>query len=273
MAYKTQLPQETVDKILDLYCNKQYGQQKVSKLTGVGIRIVRRTLLENNVHIRSFAEAAKTSAKYRRKYEVNDNYFDTQKPNMAYILGFLAADGSVSKSSNQIKIGLSAVDTDFLETIRQEIGVKNPILTYTTNNGFEVSELRFTSQKIKQELATYNIVPRKTYSFEFPQKLEKQYYKDFIRGYFDGDGSISTAGSAAIRFQICSNRPGVLSKIIEYFEECGVSRVSILKQPRGDNTLYYFQYSTLPTKKIFDILYYPGCLCLPRKYKKYKSLL
>lgn len=273
MAYKTQLPQETVDKILDLYCNKQYGQQKISKIVGVGIRIIRRTLLENNIHIRSFAEASKASAKYRRKYEVNDNYFDTQKPNMAYILGFLAADGSVSKDSNQIKIGLSAVDVDFLEMIKREMGIKNPILTYTTNNGFEVSELRFTSQKIKQELATYNIVPRKTYSFEFPQKLEKQYYKDFIRGYFDGDGSVSTAGPSAIRFQICSNRPGVLKVIIDYFKECGIPPVSILKQPRGDNTLYYFQYSTIPTKDIFNILYYPECLCLPRKYKKYKSLL
>lgn len=191
---------------------------------------------------------------------------------MAYLLGFIAADGTVSKDSNQVKISLSTIDLNFLEKIQKEMEIEKPIFTYETNNGFMVSELKFTSERIKKQLATYNIVPRKTYSFEFPQKLKKEYYIDFIRGYFDGDGSVSTAG-AGIRFQICGYRLGVLKEIIKFFEECGIPTVKILERKNGENTLYYFQYSTVSTRNIFNVLYYDDCFCLPRKYKKYISLL
>ena len=273
MVNKTQLPQETVEKILDFYCNKQYGQQKVAKLTGVSISSIRKTLVENHVHIRSFSEAAKASAQYRRKYEVNDKYFDKQTKNSVYLLGFIAADGTVSKDSNQIKIGLSSVDKEFLEAINRELQNEHPVFSYETDNGYQVSELKLTSKRIKDELAKYNIIPRKTYSFEFPDLIDKQFYLDFIRGYFDGDGSVSTAGPNAIRFQICSNRPGVLNKIVDILYSYGIEKVSVQSQQRAGGPLYYIQYSTSATRKIYDLLYYPNCFCLPRKYEKYTKLV
>ena len=205
MAYKTQLSQEEIDIILDAYCNKKYGLIKTGKLIGVGSSIVRRVLAENKIHIRSFSEASSANAKNRRVYEVNDNYFDIENHNMAYLLGFIAADGNVASDSNQIKIGLSSVDRGFLEQIKTELQCEAPILDYETNNGYAVSELKFSSSKIKKKLAEYNIVPKKTYSFTFPKNLSREYWIDFIRGYFDGDGSVSTAGLSAIRFQICSH--------------------------------------------------------------------
>ena len=36
---------------------------------------------------------------------------------------------------------------------------------------------------------------------------------------------------------------------------------------------YYIQYSTTATRKIFQILYTPNCLKLPRKYEKFKKLV
>lgn len=273
MGNKIQLSQEVIDGILDCYCNKKWGLIKTGKANGVSDYIVRRVLLEHNIHIRSFSEAATISNQIRRKFEVNDNYFDVQSPNMAYLLGFLAADGTVSKDNNRIKIGLSAVDTDFLEQLRAELQVEKPLLTYETDNGFQVSELIFSSATIKQRLKEYNIVPGKTYTFTFPEKLEKQYYSDFIRGYFDGDGSVSTAGASAIRFQICSYRKQPLQAMIDYFTECGVHPVSILEQKRNGNTLYYFQYSATAVRQIFEIIYKPNCLCLPRKFIKYKALI
>ena len=39
-----------------------------------------------------------------RKYLVNDNYFDIENERMAYLLGFLASDGTVRKNSNEIKL-------------------------------------------------------------------------------------------------------------------------------------------------------------------------
>ena len=274
MVNKTQLSQEEIDVIIDAYCNKKYGLVKTGKLIGVNQRIVRKVLINNNIHIRSLAEANRANSINVRKYGVNDDYFDNESSNMAYILGFLAADGTVAKNGNRIKIGLSSVDRKFLELIKEELGAESNILDYETSNGYMVSEFSFTSQKIKQKLTEYNIVPGKTETFTFPINLSKKYWIDFIRGYFDGDGSVGTAGPSAIRWQIYSHRPQVLETIVEFlFEEYGIPKVSVQKNEHGNSFLYTIQYSNNSTRKIFQILYTPNSLYLPRKFEKFKSII
>ena len=274
MVNKTQLSQEEIDVIIDAYCNKKYGLVKTGKLIGVNQRIVRKVLINNNIHIRSLAEANRANSINVRKYGVNDDYFDNESSNMAYILGFLAADGTVAKNGNRIKIGLSSVDRKFLELIKEELGAESNILDYETSNGYMVSEFSFTSQKIKQKLTEYNIVPGKTETFTFPINLSKKYWVDFIRGYFDGDGSVGTAGPSAIRWQICSHRPQVLETIVEFlFEEYGIPKVSVQKNEHGNSFLYTIQYSNNSTRKIFQIIYTPNSLYLPRKFEKFKSIV
>ena len=53
---------------------------------------------------------------------VNNNYFSEQNNRMAYIMGFLAADGNVSKNGNRIQSQLSLKDKEHLEMIQSEIG-------------------------------------------------------------------------------------------------------------------------------------------------------
>ena len=207
----------------------------------------------------------------QRKYLVNDNYFDIENERMAYLLGFLASDGTVRKNSNEIKLSLSSIDKDILLEFQKEVGGR-PVKDYLTQEGFETSTWAFTSEHIKKKLAEYNIVPQKTFTFSFPKKLDKKYWRDFIRGYFDGDGSISSAGSSAIRFQICSATKEVLETIVDFFEEKGIPRACIMQTQRV-HILYYFQYSSVPTRQIYDILYYDNCWCLSRKREKYEQLL
>lgn len=273
MVNPVQLSQKVIDKIIYDYTVNRYGLIKTGKQNGVGERIVRRVLLENKIHIRSQSEAAIIANIQRRQFNLNDNYFSSENERMAYLLGFLASDGTVDKKNNRIKISLSSVDKDFLIAIKKELGYEGDILDYQTSNGFGVSELTFTSQQIKKDLAKYNIVPNKTFTYTFPEKLTKKYWIDFIRGYFDGDGSVSTTGPHAIRWQICAANKQVLEKIIDFFyEEYGIEKVSILVQMR-EHPLYYFQYSTTATKKIFSILYKENSLKLPRKYFKFKELV
>ena len=75
---RAQLPEKTVEEILDNYVNKGYGLIKSGREFGVGERVVRRILLENGIHIRSFGEAATVSNISRRIHEVNDNYFSQE---------------------------------------------------------------------------------------------------------------------------------------------------------------------------------------------------
>ena len=45
----------------------------------------------------------------------------------------------------------------FLVKIKEELKYEGDILDYITSNGFSVSELTFTSQQIKNDLARYNM--------------------------------------------------------------------------------------------------------------------
>ena len=65
--------------------------------------------------------------------------------------------------------------------------------------------------------------------------------------------------------------------IVNYlFDNYNIPKVSIqVRNPKSENghILYYIQYSTSAAKKLFDILYYENCFCLPRKFEKYKKII
>lgn len=245
-----------------------YSLAKIQKKYKITPYSFKKILKANGVKVRTREEQNKFNPQNQRQYSVNDNYFDEQTHDSVYLIGFLAADGCVYSNRNLIKIGLSSVDKDFLKEVNRKIGSTFPIRDYTTKNGFPVSELKISSSRIKEKLSEYNIIPKKTSSFTYPKNIKEEFELDFIRGYFDGDGSVSTAGKA-LRWQICSHTKEILQSIVNILNKHGINKVNI----QFHNNLYYIQYSTNATKQIFNLLYYQNCFCLSRKYKKYKTLL
>ena len=140
-------------------------------------------------------------------------------------------------------------------------------------NRFDVVELSWTCKEHKQILAEYGIIPEKTFYLKPPYKLNKKYWKDYLRGYFDGDGSIK-AGRTGIYFSIISGTREILEWIIDFlYEEYNIPKVNIYKTIRT-NTCYYFEYCTNASKKIYDIIYSDlNNLHLERKYNKYTELI
>lgn len=253
--------------ILDLYVNKGKGQMYCAKVVGsTNVNKVKEVLKKRGIHIRNYSEVAVKSNINRAKNK-NKNYFNEQSHNMAWILGFLASDGSISSSNNGIKLGLAKKDREILEKIKQEIEIENDINEYITTDGFEVAELRWTCAEHKAALNEYGITPKKTFTIKPPIKLASKYWIDYIRGYFDGDGSvnlINNNGATSLRWQICGANKKFLQWIVDVlYNEYNIPKVSIQMQMRK-NPLYYFQYSTKATKQIYEILY-NNSLCLERK--------
>ena len=263
------LSKEEEEKVCSIY--KETGKAAdCEKAISAGQEVIRRCLQKYGLY-RTSTEAVRQSPQNQQKYWTNNSFFSTESKEMAYIMGFIAADGSIAKNSNTIKIGLSAIDKDFLESIRKIIG-GHPVKTVINNKGFEVSTWSCCSKQIKDDLEKYGIVPQKTFSLKFPKNLNKKYWIDFIRGYFDGDGCVSTAGAHAIRWQLCSATKNILEVIINFFEEeYKIPKVSI-QEREGNNPLYTIQYSSVSTRKIYDFLYSEDCLFLPRKKEKFQKI-
>lgn len=255
------------------------GQLASGRPYGLNMRHVRHILKKHNILIRNQQQARVLSNENRRIYNVNDDYFLKESPNMAWLLGFLAADGSINEVGNRIKIGLSSVDKEILEKIREEIGCESKILDYVSNNGFPVSELVWTSPKHKQSLATYNIVPNKTFILQPPHKLSSKYHIDYVRGFFDGDGSINLIknsngrGQGNIRFQVASASKDILVWILEVLSHYDIKKPNILTDDTRHTPLYYFQFSSTMSRKIYHILYTENALKLQRKYDKFTEVV
>lgn len=197
---------------------------------------------------------------------VNNNYFSEQNNRMAYIMGFFAADGNVSKNGNRIQSQLSLKDKGHLEMIQSEIGGCE-VYEYESN-GYKSCGWHCCSSQIKKDLAVYGIIPHKTGTLSIPKVLDKQYWKDFIRGYFDGDGTICKDGTG-FRVTITSANKEILEDINSYFEENGIKPSNLYK----DHNNICIRFRSQASIDIYNLLYYNDCLCLKRKKEKYIELM
>lgn len=267
--------------IINNYTNKKYGQLKAGREFGVNATTVKKILLKNNIKIRDLNEAIcianQTNDRTIQNYQKNCNFFKEQSPNMAWMLGFLASDGNISKNSNRIRIELSIVDKEILEKIKDMIKIDNPIKKRIDKRGFEFVSLEWSCKEHKEDLAKYNIVPAKTYILQPPNNLSKQYYIDYIRGYFDGDGTINlnkNGSKKSLRWGICGASKPVLEWIVQILnDQYGIPMVNLHKDSSKNNDFYSIVYSTNSTKKIYNILYTSNSIFLNRKKNKFEQLL
>ncbi len=132
---------------------------------------------------------------------VNASYFkkiDTAEK--AYWLGFLSADGCVQNENNKrVSLVLTERDKAHVELFRQHIGSTHAVVyrppTNRTIRGKEYLcsacyGVHVYSKDMVSDLINNGVIPRKTNSLKSP-KLNKALVRHWIRGYFDGDGSIS----------------------------------------------------------------------------------
>ena len=117
---------------------------------------------------------------------IRHDYFSVlDTPVKAYILGLLAADGSVSSDEPRIRLALHTKDSCLVAMVRDELAPRTPL----QSKGVAI-QLGISSQQLVADLARYGVVPRKSYCLEWPDLLPPVVHWAFLLGYFDGDGSL-----------------------------------------------------------------------------------
>jgi len=96
------------------------------------------------------------------RIEVNEKYFRTWSPNMAYILGFISADGCIIQGtykgySDALVFGIHKRDKDILEKIKRELNAK-----HTISAAKDALHLTITSQIMVEDLKRLKISYRKS---------------------------------------------------------------------------------------------------------------
>lgn len=219
------------------------------------------------------------------KYKYNKDYFSKiDSEDKAYWLGFLYADGSINRfykgeklKSMTLEISLAYKDKEHLEKFKQCIESNIPIFEKTNKlNGKEYKSVRIqlNNTKICYDLCDLGCTPCKTYNVRMPSYdiVPKEFMRDFLRGFFDGDGCIETSeknGKSYIQLNI-TGMPEMLKDISDFLISEGVIRkVPKIHKDKRSNACSMFFYGADSNKELLDYLYKDSTIYLDRKYQKY----
>lgn len=128
---------------------------------------------------------------------LKDTYFSKLTLENCYWGGFLAADGNIEKNRPRIVLVLGEADKEHLLKFRDTLGVNTKIIPgqRETPHGYisKYNRLQFTSRAVVEDLRrNFNITPAKTFTLKPPNITKTKQILAFIKGYIDGDGTVST---------------------------------------------------------------------------------
>ena len=178
-----------IKEIIHLYACNGVSINKLRKMFKLQFRDVKEILLREGIKVRSHRESRKT-------YVYDEDYFEViNTPEKSYWLGFIYADGFITKKTNGSPVfGISLRDKEPLEQLNKCLRSNKPIGVYNKTNSYSSTsieyKLAFCSSKMVSDLEKWGCIENKTFSLKFPTFLDNNLIPHFIRGYFDGDGSV-----------------------------------------------------------------------------------
>ena len=212
-----------------------------------------------------------------RKYFHKEDYFSIiNTEEKAYWLGFMYADGYIINhdelyGQDKVGITLSSVDINHLEKFKISIQATNPITDVSRGNS-KLSRILLTSQKTANDLINAGCVKNKTFLLQFPteQQVPNKLLHHFIRGYFDGDGSISSYMKGNyLDYHI--NIVGPYDFIIKLYHIYSIG--GYFKDKRKENSWYFSINGNQQIIMFYHWLYDDATIFLQRKYDKFQELI
>lgn len=135
----------------------------------------------------------KLPKKPHSRISVNENFFKNWSPEMAYVLGYFTADGNMFiNPNNSHYIAFTSTDYELISNVREILcsGHKIGVQDYQSRKGKIRYCLQIGGKGIFQDLLNLGLMPNKSKRIKLPQ-IPDNYFKHFVRGYFDGDGCIN----------------------------------------------------------------------------------
>lgn len=192
-------------------------------------------------------------------------------PELAYVVGLIVSDGNLSTDRRHLEF--NSKDLQLVELFKNCLSLKNKIGTKT--NGYTNNfHIQFGSIQFYNWLLSIGLKPNKSKTLG-SVIIPDIYFFDFLRGYFDGDGSIYSywssqwSNSYVIYLAFISASPNFLKwlqiRIFLLTEICG----NIGEVTRAQK----LSFGKEATKKIYAKMFYSESVpCLERKRLKAKLI-
>lgn len=200
-----------------------------------------------------------------QKYYANDTFFSTWSHEMAYCLGFITADGHVWKNRTFVTIRISDKDRAILEFIRNHMSPTSKVREDSKHCQVQIC---IKSQQIWDDLQKYGVNHDKTFGLKVDFDIPNEYWPDYLRGFFDGDGSIWSITRRTQPYFYssfsCASRP-----MLDYLQNrLGMGSIRCLR-----GKYYELKFCQPDTVKLGKIMYEePCCFKLQRKYDRFQEI-
>lgn len=265
------ISEDTINKVVDKYENN-IRYDYIAKELHMDKETVKSIIEKYGNGVRSKSDAF-------QYYNINQHFFDEiDTPVKAYILGLLYTDGNRNKRKGhyQVVLKLQDRDVDILYKIKEEMEYERPLkfIEESKNNPNSKNQyaLIIDNKQIATSLEKWGIIPNKTKTLVFPNFLPKELIPHFIRGCWDGDGTIS--------HNLKEQRAGFIgtyamcSKIREIAQdELGVHfSITKTKSLTMDNLYTISIKGRKQLKKFLDYLYKDSSIYFDRKYSYYRYM-
>jgi|SRR6478736_2333765 len=254
------ITKEVESSIVNSYTNLRKSQYLISKELNIPHETISNILKRNNIKIEKW------------QYNVNHNFFqDINTPEKAYFLGWMISDGC--NKSKGIHINLQKKDEFILEIFKKIIEYEGPLYYQKGRclNCDDLVSLVIYSTKLSEDLSKLGIVPNKSHYTYFPD-IPEELYPYFIRGVFEGDGTISQIGNGVYRVGF-SGTFKLMSDILQVLiKKCDINSLKVSRV--GKQTTHTLIISgSYQALRVMNYLYKDRLdLVLKRKYEKIFSI-
>ncbi len=243
------------------------------------------TFKSNLYRSRSANSVCISCSSYKLKKNVvsrNNDFFDIiDTEEKSYWLGFLLADGTLRPKKIGYRIDVNLAKRDYLHLKKLanifNVGIKfYSSYNKRQNKYYSGYNLGFSDKKIWNDLNNKGIVYRKTYknnSSKIFNCIPNELIRHFIRGYFDGDGTVGwtkKGGITSCYMGIVSYTKGILEKTKKHIlEGTGINDNGI----HGCISKYVLRWGGCGQLScLFDYLYIDTTIFLERKKKKFEKI-
>lgn len=207
-----------------------------------------------------------------KKYNINERYFSQWSNNMAYILGYIYADGNLDKSKFRVRI--SSIDKSILEEINKELESNREIRLESNSLGSWYT-LYIDNMFIYKDLENLGLTPSKSFTCNI-KGIPEVFKYDFIRGYFDGDGCVYSKkhkdSKPTLSVDIATASTEFKDTFIDLTSDIVSEKGRFSIQTRS-NGLHIIRANSKVSEKLYSKMYYKNCLCLTRKKDKFEEIL
>ena len=208
------------------------------------------------------------------KLEINDNFSEIGH-GYGLCFGLITADGCLIEHKNGLRSLDITLKIKIIKDIKKLLTAGHKIRK--KNKGYR---LQIKNKTLYKDLLNLGLTPRKSRTIKFPS-IPIKYLSDFVRGYFDGDGSVCVwkekrwKNSLQIRTTfVCASLPFLKSLKTKLSEYGKLDKGKIWGGGKNNRAAYELHYGISDSLRLFNFIYKPQSLpYLQRKKQKFNFFI